>query len=209
MLQSPIFTSLLTNLNFFSWEKTTTTKKQYTYQIYINPVVPTVQNWCLPSEDDEGKRTVCRRNDGVAKGASLLKWLSAADSRGTGVHHICRQDTATWQAGPNCHCRFLQSRLTRAQRISVSLLSQQKRLVHNYYFAQSHGYRADVSPTDFRNSSTFCLMRQYDLYTNLLKGFSWLSQWLKFPRLDCRAECITCRQKKMAVLNHIRAKWRI
>lgn len=126
------------------------------YQICTNPLVTTVQSWCLRSEDDEAKPTVCRRNDGLAKGGSLLKWLSAADSRGTGVLHIGRQDTATWQAGPNCHCRFLQSRLTRAQRISVSLLSQQKRLVHNYYFAQSHSCRAGVSPmSDFRNLCTF------------------------------------------------------
>lgn len=84
--------------------------------------------------------------DGLAKGGSLLvQWLSAADSGGTGVRHIGRQDTATWQAGPNCHCWFLQSRLTRAQRISVSLLSQEKRLVHDYHFTQSHGSRADVS----------------------------------------------------------------
>lgn len=84
--------------------------------------------------------------DGLAKGGSLLvQWLSAADSGGTGVRHIGRQDTATWQAGPNCHCWFLQSRLTRAQRISVSLLSQEKRLVHDYHFTQSRGSRADAS----------------------------------------------------------------
>lgn len=78
--------------------------------------------------------------DGLAKGGSLLvQWQSAADSGGMGVRHIGRQDTATWQAGPNCHCWFLHSRLTRAQRISVSLLSQEKRLVHNYLFAQSQG----------------------------------------------------------------------
>lgn len=172
MLQIPIFTSLLTFFNFFSWKKKK--KNPSIYQIYTNPVVMTVRNWCLRSEDGEGKWTVCRRNDGLAKGGSLLKRLSAADSRGTGVRHIGRQDTATWQAGPNCHCRFLQSRLTRAQRISASLLSQQKRLVHSYYFAQSHGFRADVSPmSDFRNLCTFCLMRPYDLYTNLMKVFSW------------------------------------
>lgn len=71
--------------------------------------------------------TACGRDEGLAKGGSLLKWLSAADSRASRVGHAGGQDTATWRSGPNCHCWFLQSRLTRAQRISVSLLSQQKR----------------------------------------------------------------------------------
>ena len=64
--------------------------------------------------------------DYLAKGDSLqLQWLSAADSWGTGVRRIGRQDTATWQAGPNCHRWFLQSGLKRALLISVSLLSQE------------------------------------------------------------------------------------
>lgn len=81
-------------------------------------------------EDDCGGLTVCSLvvKDGLAKGGSLpLQWLSAADSWGTGVRHIGRQDTATWQAGPNCHRWFLQSGLKTTLLISVSLLSQEYR----------------------------------------------------------------------------------
>lgn len=67
--------------------------------------------------------------DGLAKGGSLLvQWLSAADSWGTGVRYTGRQDTATWQAGPNCQSRFLQSGLKKTFLISVALLSQEIKL---------------------------------------------------------------------------------
>ena len=119
ILQIPLRTPLLTN-GFL--------KPQYCIYIKIitNADATTVNIWCLWSEEDEGMRTVCSQRWFITEGSD------AADSRARAVRHMGRQDTATWQPGPNCHCQFLQSRLTRAQRISVSLLSQQKRLVRNY-----------------------------------------------------------------------------
>lgn len=84
-----------------------------------------------------GGHTVYTGNERVSQGwfitgtVTEYSWQQGHESA---LHS--RQDTATWQAGPDCHHWFLQLGLKRTLLISVSLLSQEywKGLAHQTWW---------------------------------------------------------------------------